>query len=113
PAVTLIPHLQNRADYTVYQPEETPGRRIFWLTFLGIAIPCIVLEVLGMALTSAYKGEGGSELLAAAFRPLGSFGIFLLVLLALSIVANNVPNDYSLGLSMQVLGRPFQRLNRG
>jgi len=33
-------------------------------------------------------------------------------LLALSVVANNVPNDYSLGLSVQVLGRPFQRVKR-
>lgn len=101
------------ADYNVKQPEETPTSRIFWLTFLGVTIPCIVLEILGMALTSAYKGQSGSELLAAAFQPFGSLGTFLLVLLALSIVANNIPNDYSLGLSMQVLGKPFQRLNRG
>jgi NCS1 nucleoside transporter family len=100
------------ADYNVNQPEETPARRMFWLTFLGVAIPCTVLEILGMALTTAYKGLGGGDLLAAAVKPLGSFGTFLLVLLALSVVANNIPNDYSLGLSMQVLGKPFQRINR-
>jgi purine-cytosine permease-like protein len=55
---------------------------------------------------------GGGDLLAAVARPLGSFGTFLLVLLALSVVANNIPNDYSLGLSMQVLGGPFRRINR-
>jgi len=31
------------------------------------------------------------------FLPPGAFGTFLL---ALSIVANNIPNDYSLGLSI-------------
>ena len=36
----------------------------------------------------------------------------MLVLLALRVVANNIRNDYSLGLSMQVLGKPFQRINR-
>jgi purine-cytosine permease-like protein len=43
-----------------------------------------------------------------------SSSIFLLTFLgvALSIVANNIPNDYSLSLSMQVLGKPFQRINR-
>lgn len=102
------------ADYNVNQPEETPASRVFWLTFLGIAIPCTVLEILGMTLTTvaAYKGLGGGDLLAAAAKPLGSFGTFLLVLLALSVVATNIPNDYSLGLSMQVLGKSFQRLDR-
>src|SRR6266581_2105694 len=100
------------ADYNVKQPEETPASRVFLLTFLGVVIPCIVLEILGMALTTAYKGLGGGDLLAAGAKPLGSFGTFLLVLLALSVVANNIPNDYSLGLSMQVLGKSFQRINR-
>src|SRR6266487_1591545 len=37
------------ADYNVNQPEETPSSRVFWLTFLGIFIPCVLLETLGMA----------------------------------------------------------------
>ncbi len=100
------------ADYNVNQPEETPAKRVFWLTFLGVAVPCAVLEILGMALTTAFKGLGGGDLLAAAAQPLGSFGTFLLILLALSVVANNIPNDYSVGLSMQLLGKSFQRLDR-
>lgn len=99
------------ADYNVKQPEDTPASRVFWLTFLGVAIPCVVLEMLGMALTTAFKGGLGGILTSVA-EPMGGFGTFLLVLLALSVVANNIPNDYSLGLSMQVLGRPFQRINR-
>jgi NCS1 nucleoside transporter family len=100
------------ADYNVNQPRETPAKRLFWLTFLGVVIPCTVLEIFGLALTTAYKGLGGGDLLTAAGKPLGSFGSILLALLALSVVANNIPNDYSLGLSMQVLGKPFQRINR-
>ena len=100
------------ADYNVYQPEKIPARRIFLLTFMGVALPCIALETIGVALTSAYMGQQGGNLLAAAAKPLGGLGTFLLLLLALSVVANNIPNDYSLGLSMQVLGRPFQRINR-
>ncbi|HZR42365.1 MAG TPA: cytosine permease [Ktedonobacteraceae bacterium] len=108
------------ADYNVNQPEETPASRVFWLTFLGVFVPCVLLETLGVALTSvpAWAGKfasgGGNvgDLLSAAVGPLGGIGIAVLVLLALSTIANNVPNDYSLGLSMQVLGRPFQRVNR-
>jgi NCS1 nucleoside transporter family len=102
------------ADYNVNQPQNTPARRVFWLTFLGVTIPCVVLEVLGLGLTTvaAFKGKGGGDLLAAVLQPLGPVGTLLLVLLALSVVANNIPNDYSLGLSMQVLGKTFQHVNR-
>ena len=99
------------ADYNVRQPEETPTSRVFWFTFLGVVLPCVVLEIFGMALTTAYK-ESGGDLLVAVVKPLGGFGSVLLVLLALSIVANNIPNAYSIGLSMQVLGKSFQRVSR-
>ncbi|MFL5629330.1 MAG: cytosine permease, partial [Ktedonobacteraceae bacterium] len=89
---------------------------VFWLTFLGVFIPCVLLETLGLAFTSmtvpASKSPGGGDLLAHVVQPLGGLGTFILVLLALSVIANNIPNDYSLGLSMQVLGKSFQRVNR-
>ncbi len=106
------------ADYNVNQPEDTPSSRVFWLTLLGIFIPCVLLETLGMAFTTfgpwATKFSNGlvGDLLAAVVSPLGGFGTLILVLLALSVVANNIPNDYSLGLSVQVFGRPFQRVKR-
>jgi NCS1 nucleoside transporter family len=101
------------ADYTVNQPQETSTSRVFWLTFLGVAIPCILLEILGMTLTTvaSYTSPNGI-VFANVVKPIGGFGTLILLLLALSIVANNIPNDYSLGLSMQVLGRAFQNVNR-
>ena len=111
------------ADYNVNQPEDTRPSRVFWLTFLGVFIPCVLLETLGMAFTTgianvpAWKtafGDTGNVggLLSAVVSPLGGFGKFLLVLLALSIIANNIPNDYSLGLSVQVFGKAFQKVKR-
>ncbi len=100
------------SDYSVYQPENTPARRVFLFTYLGVVLPCIVLEIVGMALAFAFMNQQGGGLLAAAAKPLGGFGTFLVLLVALSVVANNIPNDYSLSLSMQVLGKPFQRINR-
>jgi NCS1 nucleoside transporter family len=99
------------ADYNVNQPENTSPVRVFWLTFLGVLVPCVLLELFGVALTSTFSGTGG-DLLAAANAPLGALGTVIVALLALSVVANNIPNDYSLGLSMQVLGKSFQRVNR-
>ncbi|HEV2653308.1 MAG TPA: cytosine permease, partial [Ktedonobacteraceae bacterium] len=67
------------ADYNVNQPEEVPSSRIFWLTFLGVTIPCILLETFGLALTTvtAYKGKSGGDLLGAVVQPLGGFGTLL------------------------------------
>jgi NCS1 nucleoside transporter family len=106
------------ADYNVNQPENTPSSRVFWLTFLGVFVPCIVLETLGLLFTSYapwgkdFNANGNGALLADVVHPLGGFGTFILALLALSVIANNIPNDYSLGLSIQVFGRPFQRVPR-
>jgi len=106
------------ADYNVNQPENTPVSRVFWLTFLGVFVPCVVLETLGLLFTSNvpwgkdFANIGIGALLTDVVHPLGGFGTFILALLALSVIANNIPNDYSLGLSVQVFGRPFQRVPR-
>ena len=73
-------------------------------------------------------GVGG--LLAATLSPAGGFGKFLTVLLALSIVGNNIPNmvrllllsfdrililsssQYSFALTFQVLGKTAQKIPR-
>jgi NCS1 nucleoside transporter family len=106
------------ADYNVNQPENTPVSRVFWLTFLGVFIPCVVLETLGLLFTSVaswgkdFADKGSGALLSDVVHPLGGFGTFILALLALSVIANNIPNDYSLGLSVQVFGRWWQRVPR-
>lgn len=106
------------ADYNVNQPEDTPSVRVFWLTFLGVFIPCVLLETLGVLLISvpawaqAYLGGSVGDLFSSSVSSLGGIGTVVLALFALSIIANNVPNDYSLGLSIQVLGKPFQRIPR-
>lgn len=102
------------ADYSVKQPETTRASSVFVLTFLGIWIPSVVLESLGVLLMSvpALSSKSGGELVATALSPLGASGKLLMLCLALSVVANNIPNDYSLALSIQVLGGVFQRIKR-
>jgi len=60
----------------------------------------------------AYKTGSIGGLLGQALAPVGGFGKFCLVLLALSIVANNIPNNYSLGLSAQVIGNWATKIPR-
>lgn len=102
------------ADYNVKQPEDTSPQQVFWLTYLGVFIPCVLLEILGVVLTTvpAFNGKSGGELIADVVNPLGTIGTLVLLFLSLSIVANNVPIDYSLALCVQVLGGSFQRIKR-
>ena len=78
-------------------PEDVPAWPVFWLTYIGLNLPCILIEALGAAeatVTRAdwqqqYADGGVGGLLAASLSPAGGFGKFLLVLLALSIVGNS------------------------
>jgi purine-cytosine permease-like protein len=115
------------ADYTVYQPSTQSRTKIFFAVWIGLIIPLLFTEMLGIAIMTAttindgknkyadgYAASGTGGLLGAVlFGPLGGFGKFCLVILSLSIIANNCPNIYSVGLTIQVLGgRWTQRVPR-
>lgn len=111
------------ADYTVYQPRSTSKVKVFAWTFAGLIFPLLFTEMLGLAVATAmvnspayldsYNTTGIGGLLAAVLLPsLGKFGSFCLVILGLSIIANNCPNIYSISLSLQVLSRHTQRVPR-
>jgi len=110
------------ADYTVYQPVGASRKSIFLWTFVGLIVPLLFTEMLGLAVGTAmannteyydaYKTTGIGGLLAMVLSPLGGFGKFCLVILALSIIANNCPNIYSVSLSLQLLARWTQRVPR-
>ena len=60
-----------------------------------------------------YESSGIGGLLGVVLIPkFGHFGRFCLVILALSIIANNCPNIYSVSLSLQLLARASQRVPR-
>ncbi|KAK7914663.1 NCS1 nucleoside transporter [Apiospora marii] len=111
------------ADYTVYQPVNTKSTSIFIWTFAGLFLPLCFTELLGAAVMTAAssnpvyqaayaESKVGGVLAAVLVPPLGRFGEFCLVVMALSIIANNCPNIYSVSLSMQVLARGTQRVPR-
>ncbi|KAI0931476.1 hypothetical protein AcW1_001130 [Taiwanofungus camphoratus] len=108
------------ADYNCRLPADTPSSKVFILTFFGLFIPACFVEILGAALMTisdpSYADviEGGDTgaLVAKVLSPWKGGGKFVLVLLALSVVANNIPNTYSAGISIQSLGRPFAMVPR-
>lgn len=103
------------SDYNVNQREETQPQKVFWFTYLGILIPCISIESLGVLLSTVahLSNKTGGDLLAEASVAFGMLRTLLLILLLASLIANNTPNDYSLGLSLQLLGQRWQKVNRG
>ncbi|TMW67604.1 hypothetical protein Poli38472_011224 [Pythium oligandrum] len=114
------------ADYTVYQPATQSKVKIFFATYIGLIVPLLFTEILGICVKTAtdesaadpryaegYAASGSGGLLAAVLvPPLGGFGKFCLVLLALSIIANNCPNIYSVSLTLQVFGSWSRRVPR-
>jgi NCS1 nucleoside transporter family len=113
------------ADYTVYQPADRSRKKVFFSTWLGLIVPLLLTEFLGIAVYSAsainggdnkyaagYLESGNGGLIGAVLDPVGGFGKFCLVILALSIIANNCPNIYSVSLTLQVLHRYTQRVPR-
>ncbi|GAA5922195.1 hypothetical protein JCM3775_003526 [Rhodotorula graminis] len=115
------------ADYTVYQRANTANWKIFLSTYVGLNVPLVFVESLGALMMStldvketwaavAKNADGstnlGGLLGAPLIGPMGGFGRFLLVILALSIVANNIPNVYSFALTFQAFGKYAQRIPR-
>jgi Purine-cytosine permease and related proteins len=60
---------------------------------------------------TAYNTSSGS-LILAGYEELGGFGKFMGVLVALGLIANNIPGTYSASLGFQIMGRQLARLPR-
>ena len=95
------------ADYTRRQPVDTPASRVFWYAFAGVVVPCVLLETLGVLLTTTLPAGANLPLAGPLISQnigTGFIASLVLLLLAFSTIANNVPNDYSFALSLQVIG---------
>ncbi|EPQ51241.1 purine-cytosine permease [Gloeophyllum trabeum ATCC 11539] len=110
------------ADYTVNLPEDTSAWSIFVATYLGLNVPLILVESLGAAYMTTivnnstwsdmYDANSVGGLIAAGLTPLNGVGHFFTLIMALSIVANNIPDVYSLALTVQIFGPRFQAVPR-
>ncbi|KAL7003963.1 Purine-cytosine permease fcy21 [Cystobasidiomycetes sp. EMM_F5] len=110
------------ADWSVNQPVNTPGWKIFLYVWCGQNAGHLFTEGLGAAYgaalashpdwANAYATGDIGGLLRIAFSPAKGFGQFLQVLLCLQIVAGNTPNIYSFCMTFQTLGPWFQAIPR-
>lgn len=110
------------SDYLILFPENTPSYQIFWLTCLGIWLPTTFVGMAGIlignvALTyepwnEVYEQYGMGGLLNESFKPWHGGGKFLLVLIYLSLISNNIINTYSAAFSFQLIGDRFHSIPR-
>lgn len=112
------------ADYTVYMPRNTNKLKIFFWVGAGLAFPLFFCLILGSACGRAakndaywsdlYNSSAGGGLAYAVLVPdsVHGFGQFCCVILAMSTVANNVPNMYTIALSVQSIYEPFSKIPR-
>ncbi|ABN66165.1 purine-cytosine permease [Scheffersomyces stipitis CBS 6054] len=112
------------SDYTVYQPRNANPWKIFFYIYVGLMLPLLFTLILGAACATgtltntrwnelySEKSIGGLVYAILVEDSLHGFGQFLCVLLALSTVANNIPNMYSLALSAQAAWSQFSKIPR-
>jgi len=102
------------ADFWVYYPEKTSQRKIFGLTLVGIWTAFTLVYMLGIGLATGMASHPAWEeanhvstgaLIVSGFGPLGGFGLFCAVIVALGVISNSIPGTYSAALGCQVLGR--------
>ncbi|CAM1509019.1 Fc.00g027580.m01.CDS01 [Cosmosporella sp. VM-42] len=109
------------SDFYVYYPERTSRVKIFLLTVIGLTFSfnLVYLVAIGLA-TGLVANTAWSDanaistgaLIVAAYDPLGNFGRFCSVIIALGVIANSTPSIYSGALGCQVLGRYLKAVPR-
>ncbi|KAK4103997.1 hypothetical protein N658DRAFT_419633 [Parathielavia hyrcaniae] len=109
----MIPWACMSSDFTTYFRPDTPSAKIFTYSYLGLALPTILLMTLGSAIgnaianvphwQAAYDETLVGGVLAAMLAPAGGFGKFLVVLLSFSLLGNLAATSYSVTLNLQLL----------
>ncbi|KAF9491712.1 NCS cytosine-purine permease [Pleurotus eryngii] len=100
------------SDFTSHFPPSAPSHRLFLYAYLGIIIPVTSMSILGAAFGAGVANvpswqEGFADanvggFIAAILEPAGNFGKFLIVLLALGVIANIAMNFYCFCVNVEV-----------
>ncbi|KAG8692450.1 hypothetical protein FRC08_009767 [Ceratobasidium sp. 394] len=135
----VISYSPAMSDYTHYMRPEVPSWKLFALSYLGLVLPATSVALVGAAFAASlpnmpewqagYDSNGAGGLISAVLIPVGRFGDFLLILLALSVIGSLVcaghatsavtthrgqqgPNLYSFCFSFQVVVPALVRVPR-
>ncbi|KAL9609254.1 MAG: hypothetical protein Q9167_005955 [Letrouitia subvulpina] len=102
------------SDFYVYYPEKTKSWKVFLMTLTGLTLAFSFVNLLGIGLASGVatnpawadaNSVSSGALILAGYGGLRGFGKFCGVVVALGVIANNIPGTYASALGCQVLGR--------
>jgi NCS1 nucleoside transporter family len=109
----MLPWAALASDFSTYMHPKAPSMRIATYTYVGLALPTILLMTLGAAMGGAtanipdwqegYDVNAASGVLAAMLHPAGGFGRFVTVVLGFSMLGNLAATMYSITLNLQML----------
>ncbi|KAF2006238.1 hypothetical protein P154DRAFT_517897 [Amniculicola lignicola CBS 123094] len=109
----MLPWAALASDFSTYLHPEAPSFRIALYTYVGLALPTILLMTLGAAMGGAvlnvpdwlegWETNSASGVLAAMLHPAGGFGRFVTVILGFSMLGNLSATMYSVTLNFQML----------
>jgi len=116
-----ITYTGGASDFFVYYPEKTSKIKVFCVTMISLSLSFTFTFILGIGLatgvttdeawSSALNTSQGA-LIVAGYSPLGGFGKFCSVIVALGLVANMTAPTYVAGVDFQVLGQWFYHVPR-
>ncbi|KAG9082377.1 hypothetical protein FRC06_005103, partial [Ceratobasidium sp. 370] len=94
----VISYSPAMSDYTHYMRPEVSSWKLFAFSYLGLVLPTTSVALIGAAFAASlpnmpewqagYDSNGAGGLIAAVLTPVGRFGNFLLILLALSVIGS-------------------------
>ncbi|KAF0324834.1 purine-cytosine permease fcy22 [Colletotrichum asianum] len=118
----MIPWACLASDFTTYLETSTSSKKIFAYTYLGLALPTILLMILGAAVASsiplvpawqqAYDENLVGGVLSAMLTPASTFGKFVTVVLSFTLLGNIAATSYSITLNFQLLAPALKRVPR-
>ncbi|MEV7693423.1 cytosine permease [Microbacterium sp. NPDC089189] len=108
-----IGFLNYGGDFARYLPRNTPARGVIGWTTLGLALPVVVLLIVGALLVGSNPALGD----AAASDPIGAltallplwFFIPFSIVIVISLVSAAITGIYSSGLALMAVGFPLKR----
>ncbi|KAI0088274.1 permease for cytosine/purines, uracil, thiamine, allantoin-domain-containing protein [Irpex rosettiformis] len=122
-AVTILAWCPIVPDYGIFHDAKGSSMRIFIYAYLGFFFASVPVHLIGAAFTAAaaYVPAWGAGLnsatnvgglVAAVLQPIGGFGKFLLVLLALTTPSASAPTMYTVCTSFMTIAPVFARVPR-
>jgi len=122
-ASTIISWCPMVPDYGVYHSPAASSAKIFLYTYLGFVIPSITGHTIGAAFAAAapnvpawsaafQDSSSVGGLLYGVLEPLGGFGKFLTVLVALSVPSACAPTMYTFSTSLMSVAHWFTLVPR-